>query len=239
MPVTGDIVKNRDLIAAALERAGRDGSDILLTPEGSLSGYTSHFQQADLAPALSLLTGRAKALSVGLALGTCFHETDGRCYNQVRVYGGDGAYLGFHSKILRCSSLDAPGTGELAEYAATELRTFEIKGVTFGCLVCSDLWATPGWNTTPNPYLAWQLKKLGARFILHAVNSGADQRYRKYHESNLSLWAMALKIPIVTVNSVPGKGASNASSGVLGPDGGWKHRICRSGTRYFSSDLEI
>lgn len=46
------------------------------------------------------VTPAAAGKNLGLALGTCYFEGDGRCYNQVRFYTGDGAYLGFHSKTL-------------------------------------------------------------------------------------------------------------------------------------------
>jgi predicted amidohydrolase len=237
MPVTTDIRRNAEHILCALEQAAADRAALLLTPEGSLSGYTSHFDQRELENSLQTVTDRAKALGIGLALGTCSREDDGLCYNQVRVYFPDGTYGGFHAKILRCAPLDDPHGGELAEYAAKPLRSFEWEGATFGCLVCNDLWATPGYTTVANPYLAWQLAKLGCRFILHAVNNGAKGRYRAYHEANLALWAFALKMPIVTVNAPPANGAVNSLSGVMGPDGEWLCQVPEEGSQYFSCDL--
>jgi predicted amidohydrolase len=97
-------------------------------------------------------------------LGTCYKEVTGKneyCYNQVRVYSPDGRFAGAYSKILRCSPLDLPGTGEMVDYVEGELKTFDWKGYKFGILICNDLWATPGYTTMPNPYLAWKLKQLG------------------------------------------------------------------------------
>jgi predicted amidohydrolase len=239
MPVTADIGRNAKHILSALEQAAADRADLLLTPEGSLSGYTSRFDRNELCKALATVTDKARALGTGLALGTCSWEDDGLCYNQIRVYLPDGALAGFHAKILRCAPLDNPEAGELAEYAAAPLRAFEWKGASFGCLICNDLWATPGYTTVPNPYLAWALKKLGCRFILHAVNNGEKGRFRPYHEANLSLWAFSLKVPIVTVNAPPAKGFVNSLSGVMGPDGEWLCQAPEAGAQYFSYDLSL
>ena len=43
IPVTADIAANLSTIARALEFAASEEADILLTPEGSLSGYTHQF----------------------------------------------------------------------------------------------------------------------------------------------------------------------------------------------------
>ena len=72
-------------------------------------------------------------------------------------------------------------------------------------LICNDLWATPGFTTTSNPYLAWRLKTMGAQVIFHSVGTaGTPLLFRPYHESNQSLWAMMLNIPIVTTNANDG-----------------------------------
>jgi len=239
MKVSDSIPANEAKLLKAIESAAKAKADILLSPEGSLSGYTSNFNQDELALCLDSVVSKAASLSVGLALGTCFHESNGLCYNQIRVYSADGEYQGFHAKILRCSPLVEGDANEMKEFATTPLRAFRLKGKAFGCLVCNDLWATPGWTTSPNPYLAWQLKKLGAAFILHAVNSGSDQKCRPFHESNLSLWASALELPIVTVNAVPDHGEANASSGVLAPGGRWLLKIPAKGEKFFCSDIDV
>lgn len=239
MPVTGDIAANARCILDGLAIAAKQRAQILLTPEGSLSGYTSRFDQRELAPAVEQVAARAAELGIALALGTCFWEEGGCCYNQVRVYGMDGCYQGFAAKTLRCAPLDAPESGEIAAYASAPLRTFTIGGVTFGCLICNDLWATPGYSVIPNPYLPWQLHRLGARLILHAVNSGTDLRYRPYHEANLQIWAMSLKMPIATANAAAEAGEPNCRSGVVGPDGQWQHRLDQSGHGCFLCDVAV
>jgi predicted amidohydrolase len=243
MLVTGNVSDNEGRIAEGLQRAAADEADFLLTPEGSLSGYYAGFDGEEVAAGTARLAERARELGVGLALGTCYKEEDGDseyCYNQVRLYAKDGEYLGYHAKMLRCSSLEYPGTGEMRDYVEGALRTFEWHGVRFGALICNDLWATPRWTTIPNPYLPWKLKQMGAQFMLHAITSGRDQRHRAFHESSTELWARALQLPIVQVNAAPADGGPvNAPSGALDADGVRSVEVADCGEQYFLCDLPI
>ena len=45
MPVTRDIAANRRYLEDAIFWAASESADILLTPEGSLSGYTHEFDR--------------------------------------------------------------------------------------------------------------------------------------------------------------------------------------------------
>ena len=144
IPVTLDVAQNAQRLGRAIAWASDQGADILLTPEGSLSGYTSDFDASAVREALAALVEMAARLGVGLALGTCYvEEADGRCYNQVRFYRPDGTYLGFHSKTLTCGSLEAQPKGEINHYAVAPLRLFGWNGIAVGALICNDLWANP------------------------------------------------------------------------------------------------
>ncbi len=242
MAVTDDVAANESRIVRAIEQAAADGADFLLTPEGSLSGYRAGFDRAEVADAAERLAVCARAAGVGLALGTCYKEAqDDReyCYNQVRIYAPGGEFLGCHAKILRCSPLDHPGTGEMTDYVEGTLRTFEHGGVRFGALICNDLWATPGYTTMPNPYLPWQLSRMGAELILHAVNSGRGLRARPFHESSVALWCHTLAIHVVEVNASQGDDPVNARSGVVGPDGEWLVMAADTGEAQFTCDIVI
>lgn len=237
MSVTQDIKANERRILHGIQKAARNGADFLVTPEGSLSGYTPDFEREVLNVALDRVVAAARKAKVGLAIGTCFKEKRGQnehCYNQIRFYAPEGQYLGSHSKILRCSPLDYPGTGEMNRYVEGRLRTFTWRGIRFGALICNDFWATPGFTTKPNPYLPWKLKQMGAQIIFHAINSGSNQQYRQFHESSVELWAKALKIPVIEVNAAAPEGKQvNATSGVVGPDGQRLLRTDDEGERFF------
>jgi len=45
MPVTADVRKNREILLRAIAFAAARKADILLTPEGSLSGYCPDFER--------------------------------------------------------------------------------------------------------------------------------------------------------------------------------------------------
>lgn len=242
MTVTNDIKVNQVKILNGIQKAALDSSDFLVTPEGSLSGYTNDFNQRDLAIALEEIIAEARKLKVGIMLGTCYKELIGGkefCFNQVRVYGPDGLLMGSYSKILRCSSLDIPGSGEIVDYVEGELMTFDWNGLRFGILICNDLWPTPGYTTMPNPYLPWKLKQMGVQLIIHCINSGTTQKYRPFHESSAELWAFATHIPIFEVNAAHGNEMINAQSGLINKDGERSLKVPETGDQYFSVKISI
>jgi NAD+ synthase (glutamine-hydrolysing) len=245
MEVTRDVERNVAALSRAIQEASSAGAEILLTPEGALSGYTPEFDPDAVEKALSQVTALAKAHHLGLALGTCFREHDNLTYNQLRFYAPDGEYLGFHSKILRCGSLGDPPEGEIVDYATTELKVLSFGGLTVGGLICNDMWANPGCTPGSDPYLSRLLAGMGARVIFHAVNGGRDDSpwsrevVWNFHESNLRMRAAAAGVWIVTVdNCAPVHLPCSAPSGVLNPQGEWVCRAEKQGERLFVHTVE-
>jgi len=247
IPVSRDIPRNLEAIYRAIDFAVAEAADVLLTPEGSLSGYTHETHPQETAAALVQVTARAKAVGLGLALGACLVEPeDGRCYNQIRFYEKDGSYLGFHSKTLTCGSLTDPPGGEINHYAVAPLRTFVLCGVPAGGLICNDLWANPGCTPVPDPHLSQQLARMGARVVFHAVNGGRNgSAYARevvwpFHESNLLMRARAGRLWIVTVdNCSPADRPCSAPSGVVSPAGQWVIKAKPMGEDLFVHTIEI
>jgi len=247
MPVTRDVESNEAGIMRAIEFAVEQKAHILLTPEGSLSGYTAEFDQGAVEKALERVTAEASQARLGLALGTCvFEPEDGRCYNQIRFHARDGAHLGFHSKTLRCGSMSKPPKGEINDYAVTPLRTFDFEGVRIGGLICNDLWANPRCTPMPDTHLAQQLSDMGAKVIFHAVNggrSGSDWDAEvawPFHESNLRMRALSGKVWIVTAdNAHPTSVRCSAPSGVVNPDGAWACKTEPKGEQHFACTIEL
>ena len=246
IPVTKDVRANEQAISRALDFASAEGADVLLTPEGSLSGYYAEFDPGTVAGALAEITARARDLRIALALGTCFVEPDDqRCYNQLRFYEKDGTYLGFHSKILRCGTVVGPPTGELDRYAESPLRTFDLGGLTVGGLICNDLWANPCCTPMPDPHLTQQLARLGARVIFHAVNGGrSDSEFSgvawHYHESNLLIRANAAAAWIVVAdNCLPAHFRCSTPCGVVAPDGTWATKTPPKGEQMFAYTIPL
>ena len=234
------------VIRRGIAFARGEQADILLTPEGSLSGYTHAFDVRAVTDGLGQVRAEAKRAGIGLALGTCFVEPeDGVCYNQIRFYDKEGGYLGFQSKTLRCGSLEHPPQGELNHYGTRSLRTFTFHGVMVGGLICNDLWANPGCTPEADPHLTQQLADMGARILFHAVNGGRDGSEWsdvawQYHESNLRMRARAGKVWIVTVDSCyPTELRCSAPSGVVAPDGAWACRVEPKGEQFFVRDVPL
>lgn len=247
IPVTGDVQANLKTIGRAIDRAVTEKADVLLTPEGSLSGYTHQFDQARVEAGLKELVAKASSAGLALALGTCFVEPDdGRCYNQIRFYDGQGKFLGFHNKILRCGTMTEPVRGEINHYAARPLRTFRLKGITIGGLICNDMWANPGCTPMPDPHLSQQLAAKGAKIIFQAINGGRDgsdwsrQVFWPFHETNLRIRAQTGKVWIVTAdNCHPSDVPCSAPSGILKPDGHWAARAPNRGQQMVFHTIEL
>ena len=229
IPVTRDIAANVKTIHRAIGCAVADQADVLLTPEGSLSGYAPKFDQQRVETELEKIVARASSSGLALALGTCFVEADdGKCYNQIRFYDSDGTFLGFHNKILRCGTMTDPPQGEINHYAARPLRTFQLKGITIGGLICNDMWANPQCTPMPDPHLSQKLSDMGVKIIFQAINGGRNGSdwsrnvYWPFHETNLRLRAKVGKLWIVTAdNCHPTNIPCSAPSGVLDPNGKW------------------
>jgi len=242
MNVSNNIEENESTIVRYLNILKDQDIDFLITPEGSLSGYNSQFDGNELKKSLVRVEEVARDLNIGLVLGTCYKETIGGkeyCYNQARVYLPDGAFLGAYSKILTCSPLENPGTGEMMEYVQGNVKTFSMNDIEFGILICNDLWATPGYTTIPNPYLPWKMQEAGAKVIFHIINSGTDLAYKDFHEASVELWAMTLKLPIIEINAAHGTKGINARSGIINSEGKRTKTVDSKGEQMFIYDLEL
>lgn len=246
--VRRDVAANVAAIERAIEYAAAQKADILLTPEGALSGYWPQFDAARTAAALERVTATARRARLGLALGTCFEEPeDGRRYDQLRFYTPEGTYLGFHAKILLCRRVADPASkGEIDYFSTRPLRTFSFKGIPVAGLICNDLWANPEWTPQDDPHLSQQLAARGVRVLFQAVNSGQAEGdelalNRHYHESNLRIRARAGKLWIVVADAADpgGRLPSQCPSGVIDPSGNWALRIDTPGERLFTYDIRM
>ena len=242
MDVSNNIEENEITIVQNLNNLKDQDVDFLITPEGSLSGYTSQFDSNELKKSLKRVEAIAKNLNIGLILGTCYKESIGGkeyCYNQARVYLPDGTFLGAYSKILTCSPLDNPGTGEMMEYVQGNVKTFSINDIEIGILICNDLWATPGYTTIPNPYLPWKMQEAGAKIIFHIINSGTDLTYKSFHEASVELWAKTLSMPIIEINAAHGNKEINARSGIINGKGERINKVINKGEQLFIYNIEL
>jgi len=245
MAVVSDVSENVETLHRAVRFAVDQRADVLLTPEGSLSGYTHEFDTQSVKAGLAEVTTQAREGNLALALGTCFVEEDGNCYNQIRFYESSGTYLGFHSKTLCCGTLETPSRGEIEHYAVAPLRTYELSDVRVGGLICNDLWANPCCTPMSDPHLSQQLQQMGARLVFHAVNGGRSsdpwsEVNWQFHESNLRMRARAASMYIATVdNCFPADVPCSSPSGLVGPQGEWLGRCLERGEQFLCCDVPL
>jgi predicted amidohydrolase len=160
------------------------------------------------------IAGLCRKHAVAALVGTGWKE-EGKTFNQVRILDAEGKLAGVYAKKCLCygeAQWTSPGTTPLV---------FEVHGVKFGVLICNDLWVTPGFSDGPNPHWSLKQARAGAQVIFHHINSGSDQRYRTYHESNHLVRAAEARCGIVAINAFTPPEV-NASSGVVGT--GFRHQ---------------
>ena len=207
-------------------------AEIILFPELSLHNALAAFTQQEREEAwaeIAKTCGEAQKMAF---IGT-WAQQGGETTIQTRIYSKEGTLFGTYDKMV-------PTRDDRKECVpGKSLHLFEHKGVPFGTLICNDLWVTPGFGSTPDPRLTYQLGEKGAKVIFHAICSGSDQTYTAYHESNLLLRALESKVYICTANIADPRGPVNAASGVVGPDGTWLIQAPREGEQVYTFDLRI
>ena len=221
-----------DNLPKILDHISAGGTDYILFPEMSLTGYHGDFNDKAVSAAWRQIAAACRQFYVTALIGTGCRQ-DGNVYIQTRIFHHDGAILGTHEKLVPTSgdrSFCKPGE---------ELRLFQHEGLKFGCLICNDMWVTPGCGPYPDPRLACQLGKKGAQVIFHAVNSGSSAIHAAYHESNLVLRAMESRVYIFTANAATSQGPVNCATGVVSPEGQWLVQCPREGEQSYTYDLEL
>ncbi|HOZ46212.1 MAG TPA: carbon-nitrogen hydrolase family protein [Candidatus Hydrogenedentes bacterium] len=229
MMVSPKLEENLPKILSCIEKSD---TDFILFPEMSLTGYHGDFSQKAAAAAWRQVAAACRQAYVTALIGTGVHTAEGT-FIQQRIKTDEGKLLGTHEKLV-------PTEGDRKFCRpGEELRLFTHHGIRFGCLICNDLWVTPGCGPYPDPRLAYQLGKRGAQIIFHAINSGFDQDFTAFHEANLALRARESKVYIVTANAADPERPVNAASGVVSPEGKWLVQCPRLGEQKFAIDIEL
>jgi len=206
--------------------------DFIVFPEMSLTGYHGDFSERETLDAWSKIATACRHAYVTAIIGTGA-KADGVTYIQSRIYADTGELVGTQEKLVPTS-----GDREFCR-PGEELRVFTHGPLTFGCLICNDLWVTPGCGPYPDPRLAYQLGQRGAQIIFHSVHSGSTRLHAPYHESNLQLRAMESKIHIATANAADPKGPVNAPTGIMSPKGDWLVRCPPTGEHKYVYDIDL
>jgi len=232
MRVDRSIENNAPKIMHYISEAASAGADFVVFPEMALTGYHGEFSQSARDDAMLMVQSQCANLGIAALMGVG-DKRDGRTFNSVFVIDDEGAVLGYHDKIVATEGdrkWSTPGE---------ELRTFEHKGLRFGCLICNDLWVTPGCGPWPDPRLTYQLGQKGCKAVFHSINSGRSAAHTPYHESNLVLRARESHFHIATANAARTEEPNNCRSGIVQPDGEWLTAVDRVGEHMYVADIDV
>lgn len=249
IPCTKDIDQNVKTLKDALTWASENNVDYLVTPEGSLSGYTLTFAEdlQKLKDALRQIENFAAEKKVGLFLGTLWVEDyDGNHVrrNQIRFYDKEGVLRGVTNKIILTDHDTDIGImeGQSPNYMVIK------EGDDFipvGGFICNDLYGREGFPNLPNIAFI-----NGVSLFVHSTNAerGKDQLYdsvtNDWHNAHLRIVSYLAGVPLITVDNsclMDGEewnGPTSSPSGVV-IAGDWKVQAARVGHHYFYHDLPI
>lgn len=198
----GDVAANLALHRAAIEDARRDGVDVLVFPELSLTDYLTTpdvrvLARASACAELAELSQAAGPMTVSVGF---IEEDAGRVYNAQALLHG-GRVLAVHRKA------------NLATYGAlvegrhygpgTRVEPTPIGlGWTAATLICADAW---------NPALPWLAALQGANLLLVPIASALDAVGDGFDnpggwEVNLRHAALTYGLPVVMANHCGGRG---------------------------------
>lgn len=206
----GDLKGNIAKVLAGIEKARKDGSDLVVFPEVATHGYTSQdwFLDRDIIEnsddALHSIIEASQGLTVIVGTIRKNDDTDGRrLFNSAAVIH-DGELVGFADKSLlpEYDVFDDPRYFEPSE----KRSMFEINGRKLGVVVCEDFWNDKTfWKERlydEDP--ADELIKQGADVIISINASPYNKGKIKLRCDMVAHRAKAQKVPVVFVNLVGG-----------------------------------
>lgn len=184
-PRLGDLEANLALHLDTARRGRREGAEVVVFPELSLTGYLLRDQVADVA--LGLEDRRFRRLEkasrdVDLVVGFV-EEAPGHRYYNASAYLSAGRLLHVHRKI------HLPTYGmfdEGRDFAPGDrLRAFDAPFGPAGMLICEDAW---------HPATSWLLAQEGAEVLL-VLSSGPTRGARPRRAvTSVSVWQDLLRI---------------------------------------------
>jgi predicted amidohydrolase len=256
IPVTPYVQTNLLAIRRAIDWAAENNVDYLVTPEASLSGYTSDFDNAlnRIVESLQEVEEYAALKNVGLCLGTVWDEAEysGQVRrNQIRFYNNTGNFCGTVNKYYCIEDDVKLGISSDNRTGLIPLPVAD-KVIPAGGLICVDMYGVEGGHS-----LVWQLKGMGAKIILHSTNgvrnieptNGLSKELSNkisndWNDINLRRASFLTRCPILTVDNcymadgTEYYGNTSSESGVL-VDGEWVTKVPRTGTQYFYYDFKV
>ena len=199
-PVSDSVQNNLKEIQAGIKKS--KSGDILIFPEGALSGYShdlsflDQIDRVELENACNLLREKAQLKNIHIWLGTCMF-INGNWYNTALGFTPMGELYQYHKINLADHEREKFTAG-------SDLPVYNLKTVNgdlkVGIQICREIRFYEQWA-----FLAHK----GAQLIIHINNAVNDTRYQTVWRSHLISHAASLQRFVASVN--------NASSQQLCP----------------------
>ncbi|MGY6587208.1 MAG: carbon-nitrogen hydrolase [Wenzhouxiangella sp.] len=203
-----DLDLNHDTTLAGIERAARQGAELILLPELHASEYFCKYQDPDLfdlaepldGPTRQMLSDAARQFEV-VIVGSLFeHRAPGLAHNTAVVMERDGSLAGVYRKM---HIPDDPGYNEKFYFTPGDLgfEPIDTSAGRLGVLVCWDQWY---------PEAARLMALAGAEILLYPTAIGKDPNDDEDEQlRQLDAWrtiqrghAVANGLPVLACNRV-------------------------------------
>ncbi len=207
-PTIGDLSGNRDLILDALEKAEKDGIDLLLLPELVVCGYPPmDLVERKVFRELCYQVNReiiSETKNTAIIFGSVTENLSGigrPCYNSAIIAQHGEEITRVHKTLLPTYDV----FDDLRYFEpGTEFEPVMINGIPLGVTICEDIWFNDNeiqyhtYSTNP----AEELAKAGARAIINISASPFTKRKPVSRVGMLQKHARELNLPLFYVNQV-------------------------------------
>jgi ribosomal-protein-alanine N-acetyltransferase len=213
IPQTTDVAVNTAKVLETMEKAAREGVDLLCFPETHLSGYRVGLLASEAAcpapaleAALEEIAGHCRRLNMGAIVGTETPNGSAKPFNSAVILDREGKTLAVHHKS-RLTPKDAegysPGTGP---------TLFYFDRICMGIVICFE-----GFRFPEN---VRELAKAGATIVFHPQFNHlySDMAWKRPIQEAL-LMARAGENTIYFVSANMCHANNNCRSFIIGPDG--------------------
>jgi predicted amidohydrolase len=207
-PVSLSISRNLEIIDSVLEQT--NNGDLVIFPEGSISGYSTdtsflkRIDQPELMNGIKHLRAEAEKRKINVWAGACVNIDD-KWFNAAYGFSADGKTQVYHKINLANHERGTFSTGN--SLPIFELNIFDEK-IVIGVQICRELRFPEQWG--------W-LARRGAQIILHLNNATGDSSYQPIWKSHLVSRAAETQRFVLSANNAAPEQVSPTIA--IDPDG--------------------